>query len=785
MGTRTGALALVLLTACGGSDQPSTTTTITCGSGTSGTLATGSAGAVAVTAAAGDDLVGAAVTAEAHTTLPAAAVSIACAPDIVPAGYLALGPAVTFGAEGTWSDRPFELTLPYKAARLPAGAVRRHVRIAAKRAGQATAFFPPVSNRRLDDTDPFASRATFRAGELTTYQLVAATDAGVAHDEAYGWRALIGVSMGGNASMTLAMRHPDQFDAFADLGGEPGPSMIYTLNMVRDYLFGGFCDGTNGAIGTLCPKASTKQDQFESVSDYEHMLTQDGDGVGLTLNRSLYMKGVRDMSRALGNPTMYNPANAYAPPGIDFGFFASQPVDRCAAPTVLHDFYNAPFNPTAAHPVITFCDGGDAPGHNGVFDATQPQLDPNEISLAVDLNNNGIRDAGEPVINNGVEPFRDFGVDGLADKDEPGYDAVSNPDPNHDDYHYLRNPLGTEGDGTWEQGESFDDFGLDGVHGTCQIGTTPPVGVTGCYDFGEGNGTWDISPNVARWYQSDLNVNLAQLSATQRAHMAMWFDGGIRDFLNASVSTNQAVGRAMGTYAAPFGVYDGFAPLVGDTDDNTYDFTLVPWADLPRDGYVRYGDPDATAAQIMNGDGRHVGTASQIIFRVETAFGWLDQRWPDGDRDDTFDGGQQLMDQSFTSPTTGRVSPYAISLPPGYNEPANASHRYPVVYVLHGYGQQPDDLLALSSVVATHMIATEPLATRIQKFIIVYVDGRCRPAHDGVPVTPGGDGCEQGTFYLDAPLGGTARMEQNLADLMAHIDGMYRTKTASTESVVP
>ena len=39
-------------------------------------------------------------------------------------------------------------------------------------------------------------------------------------------------------------------------------------------------------------------------------------------------------------------------------------------------------------------------------------------------------------------PFH-VGLDGLADKDEPGYDPVTNPDPNGDDYHYLFNPTGT------------------------------------------------------------------------------------------------------------------------------------------------------------------------------------------------------------------------------------------------------------------------------------------------------------------------------------------------------
>src|SRR5947207_9231287 len=115
--------AALCAVACG-DDQ---STTITCGDGTSGALSVG--GTVAVTR--GADLNGAAITAGSKTTIPSGEVSIACADDIVPTGFIALGPAVSFGTEGTWSDRPFELTLPYKAARLPSGAGRRHVRIAA------------------------------------------------------------------------------------------------------------------------------------------------------------------------------------------------------------------------------------------------------------------------------------------------------------------------------------------------------------------------------------------------------------------------------------------------------------------------------------------------------------------------------------------------------------------------------------------------------------------------------------------------------------------------------
>jgi pimeloyl-ACP methyl ester carboxylesterase len=786
MGTRSFVVAASLLAACGG-DDPSTE--ITCKTGTTGVLAAG--GSVTVSSG-GADLDGATIAAGASTTVPAGEVSIACAAEIVPEGFVALGPAVKFGAEGTWSDRPFELTVPYKAERLPEGAGRRHVRIVAQREGGGAAFFPLVPNRVIDDADAFASRISFRAGELTTYQAVAAVDAGQPKVEQFGWNATVGISMGGNAAMSLATRHPDRFDAVADLGGEPGPSMRYTLQMVKTYTFGGFCTVDDeaaglGNVGQLCPARTRRADQFEIESDFEHMLFQDGDGVGLTLQRSLYMKGVRDMARALSNPALYNPENPYSPPGVPLSFMAIGVAERCANPIVLRDFHDREFNPDGQAPVITFCDGGDTREGLGlgVFDPSKVHDDPAELLLAVDLNGNGKRDSGEPVVTNAYEPFGDFGSDGKADQDEPGFDPIANPDPAKDNFHWQRNPRGTEGNDDFDAGEPFEDFGLDGIAGTCQAGQTPPAGTAGCYDFGEGDGAWTLSPNVARWYEHDVVTRVGALTQTDRDHMRFWFDAGIRDFLNNSVAVNTGAGQLSGVHGLPFGMYDGFLPLAGSGSENTYDFTTVPWTDVPRHGYVRYGNPDATDAQIMNGDGRHVGTAVQIINRVTTAFAWLDKQWPDGDRSDTLDGGTLIKDLTFISPTTGRDSPFGLFLPPGYDDPANADRRYPVVYFFHGYGQEPQDLVDLSAVFANYMIAEQPLEYRFQKFIIVYVDGRCRPQRDGVPVDPTGDLCERGTFYTDAPMGGTARMEQNLLDLMGHIDASYRTKSSSAHEVVP
>lgn len=769
---------------------------IVCGDGVSDGLSMDAP--VLVSSGAAADLAGASVAVDNPAVALPQAVSIECAADIAPPGFVALGPAVSFGPTGHASDRPFSLTVPYKAARLPEGAGRRHVRIVARRhLGDTEPFFPPISNRALEDDDPFRSRVSFRAPELVTYQAVAAADAGQTETRRFTYRAISGISMGGNASMSIGLRHHDKFDFILDLGGEPGPSMKYTLTMIRDYLFGGFCSAADeasgqGVVGQMCPgsQRAVHADQFERKSNFEAMLFEEGSGVGLTLKRKLYIKASRDLSRAMGNPAHYNPDHPYLPPGVPELYLETPVAERCETPVVLEDFFDQEFNPDGSNPVITFCDGGDSEALGfGIFDPSVDQTEPAEVLLAVDLNDNGVRDAGEPVVTNAFEPFADVGTDGVADADEVGplgaFDAATNPDPAGDNYHAVRNPNGTERNDDREDGEPFDDIGIDGVGGTCQAGQDPgDFGVAGCYDTGEGDGVWTISPNLARWYQSDMGVLLASMSAAERSRINVWLDAGIRDFLNGAVSANAGFANLMATHGLEGQISDNFAPLSGASNDATFDFFKIRFEDLPRNVYVRYGDPDANQAKIELGDGRHVGTALQLVNRVTTSFTWLEHQWPNGDREDETGAGSIDQDLVFTT-SGGRDSPYAIFLPPGYMKPENAARTYPVVYFLHGYGQEPRDLVILSGIFENYM--TNPSVApeeRFQKFMMVYVDGRCRPNMDGVPVPPDGDLCENGTFYLDSPITGHAQMETNMLELMDFIDANFRTKPEELVEVI-
>ena len=265
-------------------------------------------------------------------------------------------------------------------------------------------------------------------------------------------------------------------------------------------------------------------------------------------------------------------------------------------------------------------------------------------------------------------------------------------------------------------------------------------------------------------------------------------DGGIRDLFNWVVMGHHSTG-AFAAEGLPVRFYNGHASLHldGRTSDDQFDFLDVPYEEVGRYAMVRYGSPDATEPEKIAGDGGHVGPIDQLTNRVYSALRLMDRRWPGGDRRREIDrlcselgpsceNVNQITTQ-FESPTTGRVGPASIVLPPGYFDPENTDLRYPVVYFLHGYGMEPQDLMALGILLWNYMNArTIPEARRVQKIIFVFPDGRCR-VNDGV------EECLNGTFYTDAPEStpGGARMQTWLLDLMDHVDATYRTR--GTESV--
>lgn len=703
--------------------------------------------------------------------------------DLSADGYTVVGPAYGFTAAGPF-PHGIDFVLPYSTGKVKNDA---DVVVLAQK-GTDAAHAALVSNLVVERAH---GKVHFHAVDVATYQIAVRAVAGTKIMRHYTFRALAGVSMGGLGSSINFWRHPERYDAVGVMGADPGPDLTYSLGMIHDYFLAGFCtadvDGP-AKVGMLCPPTRPLlTDQGERMSTFESFLYEPGDGVGLTLSRSLYVRANRDLARALGNGAGYNPDSLYLPPGVPASYLQEDDATACANPIVLKKFYDRRYNPDGSHDVITFCDGNDSAANGlGKFDPSVAANDPVQILLAVDLNGNGKRDSGEPVIVQGNEPFSDVGTDGLADKDEPGYDPVTNPDPDGDDYHYLWNPTGTENNWRYDQGEPFEDVGIDGV--PASVGGCPAQsGVPNCYDYGEGNGVFDYVPGQLRWRQHDPRTNLEALSPSDLERVDTWYDAGIRDFFNAQVSTNSLMG-ALGAKGQVVRAWDGFPALLGmaQSTENMWDVNKVDWKNVGRHVYVRYGDPDLSEDVIeATGDGRHVGSAAQAIHRAQSLLFYLASRWPDGDTAIApVDSANSHITGMFNG-SDGRNSPYTVILPPGYNQPENASKRYPVLYFMHGYGMDPEGIASLSLIAQNAMVDDrQPDDRRMQKFIMVLVDAKCRPGGDVAngPLPTTGDLCEEGTFYTDHPEG-TAQAESELIELEDFIDQNYRTKAPADVEV--
>ena len=221
----------------------------------------------------------------------------------------------------------------------------------------------------------------------------------------------------------------------------------------------------------------------------------------------------------------------WAAPGITREWLNKSKDERCENPLVIPNFYNAEYNPNGEYNAITYCDGyvrdpdGSFEAKLGRLLPNTPRTEPISVVLAIDLNGNNRRDYGEPVVINAHERYNDTGIDGLADQDEPGYDALTNPDPNNDNWDAFLNPTGTENNWWYDEGEAFEDLGLDGVANTG--------------DHGENDSLYTITPVWDETSRYDPNTLISERSYEDLGHLNIYMDAGIRDFLNTAVSSNR------------------------------------------------------------------------------------------------------------------------------------------------------------------------------------------------------------------------------------------------------
>jgi hypothetical protein len=618
----------------------------------------------------------------------------------------------------------------------------------------------------------------------------------------FTWRAVAGASMGGGTAAHLGFSRPELFDVVADMGGPVSDTEFFFGMLEANYL-GGFCslakleqlvaDGVNLDDTTNPEVFCGVHDSWPMVgdqqvtpgfqlavpgsecamfrSDFNHWYRGPDAGRGGTFGRNTLIESIADLTMIYGNMLYHNPDNAFLPPGVPESFIVP-PQDhnaiaaRCANPAVVQGFINREYNPAGTYDAVTFCDGTSQ--RSGDYDPLDPgaQSRSMEFALAMDINGNGKRDYAEPVVFNNRERFRDVGDDGKASADEPGFSA-DNPDPAGDDFDTLANPEGFEGNLRRDEGEQFDDDGLDGVAGTG--------------DFGEGNGAYDIAPGLEKSFTKSSVRSYRALSDAQVARIDVWMDAGIRDFLNTAQNENTLFheiekrvpdAKAFNGFHTLPGIEGGFQYLNAD-----YSRTAMGHA-----SYVRYGDPAiCPASDDVQGDGNHVGP--QVIDRLFTLFSFLSARMPPQGRDSAIGGeiadmgsprgvlGDFSYMSEYDSEVLGHAQAYGVMLPPDYFFAPDV--RYPVLYFFHGQGQDAADMSAAGLALWGPMKESARVdrlndgLTDLQRAIIIWVDGECPP---GV--------CWTGNFYADfegLPRD-DRRFEQAFFELARHVEQTYRTK---------
>ncbi len=743
--------------------------------------------------------------------------TIKCAADQVPQGFTKIGPAVTFTPADMELKREIPFTLPINMAAMPPKARLRHVTVSYTGPHAKKPRAIPIADPHFVH-DQNGYQLYFMAPWLGTYQAIVKSNAGtVTFTRHLTHRALIGVSMGGGGAAMDGLRNHQLFDVIAPLGGPV--DWTWLLGYIERNHVAGFPtnDGTN--VPTTPPYTP---DQLPAPLPYEHASTFNQwwyeypkNGNGGSFPRSEYVQIFRDLALMFGDPNSYNPLAPNLPAGVppndptvvgdhpgdecavwvdpisgdpneakEKELNQNCPVERCSHTLSLSNYYDDEFNPKGTWPVITVCDGSPQdPSLTPYANTWSPTGDnsPLELALAVDYNGNGVRDQNEPIIRDSNEPFDDVGVDGKADKDEPGYQPGVNDDPDGDDYNPQYNPSGTEGNWRYDKGEPYKDYGLDGVPNTKQ---SP-------YDYGEGNGKFDMTPGYATFLARDSRTILEQLpNANQKyplddkalQRIDVWTDGGTRDLFNFAVDA-QALMGSMAERGRIVHYYTSFGRIPGQPWDDSlhYQAGLTDWQDIPGAVMLRYGKIDPTQADINDGTGQHVGTADDIARRLQSALYYAGSRWPDAPH--TLDEAS-AQDPDPNAPTCevqgsckfdftdslGRTGPVGVNLPPGYANEKSKNKRYPVVYVMHGYGQTPEDLTAFIAFIGNWMNGTaDSSVMRLPKVIMVYVDGRCRVGKNGEAE------CIRGTFFTDSVRKNGPKMEQWMVELIKYIDDHYRT----------
>jgi hypothetical protein len=401
-------------------------------------------------------------------------------------------------------------------------------------------------------------------------------------------------------------------------------------------------------------------------------------------NRDTLMDMIKDLSISFGNPVYFNPDSTYYAPGIT--------RENARKPTALFHFIDE-LDPDGSLPAITYVDPDP-------FDWV-------EVLLALDLNENNRRELGEPILSQFHEPFTDLNENDMYDVGEP-----------------------------------FDDFGLDGVDGTD--------------DLGEGDLQFTYNPRRANYLAQDPFTRVAQIDEPILEGLNLYIDAGSTDEFQFNIHAENFVDR-VDTLGFPFTIENGFPE----------DFPRISHFRQQR-VYVRY-------------EGGHVGfnkenlglsfararqgirEAITVANRFTTLFAFVSDHWPGGeygtDPYELWRYPSKMGVTYFRSPSLRRFMRFGIYLPPGYSR--SRTTYYPVLYLLGGYNMS---IAGLTNSYVKSALDLMILSGEIQKMIIVIPDGANYKN-------------KRGHFFvnqIDSERGD--RFMDYFFDLVTFIDTLYRTK---------
>jgi hypothetical protein len=469
------------------------------------------------------------------------------------------------------------------------------------------------------------------------------------------FRAIAGVSMGAYGAMNLGTKHADRFGTIAALGG-PVDMRQLLRDMVNDNL--------EVKPQTVIPLHVGDDFTFDHQAPYP--------------GRDTRLSMIKDLVIAFGNPFLHHPDASRQYLAMD-----SEPAH------ILRDdafgSFTLPANPRG------FLDGGDA-NQDGLRQTSETPTTPVDVLLLAggslpriasgttgvdvggrmlaDLNGDGVYDVGDGIVVNLSEPFVD-----------------------------------TNGNGVYDEGEPFSDFGLDGVPGSG--------------DFGEGNGRFDYDPDRANWLAEDPLTRLEGRAVADIATQRIYMDVGTQDEFG-------------------FGKhYDNFVTMLqskGLTVDTRNDFpaNCVTVAKLPQQylliryvgGHTGIPEADDVTNNLLNGD---VCGSLPIWQRLLTMISYMDSSFPDGFNGPgnlkitDLDPRGDIMKTQITSPAlrtgsgTAPEQPVLIYRPPAF---FHTTRSFPIVYILGGYGQAPDDYARLGD-----MLDPLILTMQMQNMFVAVLPG--------------------------------------------------------------